>query len=334
MAKRAVFFAKVHDPDVLARNEFYATDIRILKDLGYEVTIATDPKWVPGADLYFVWWWTWAFFPLLHARARRKPIVIAGVFDHVLADGSLESFPRRPRWHQWMIRQALQHADANVFTSQIEYDHVVKAFAVTRPSFSYCVVDSQFYEPCPGAKEPFFLTVCWLNALNPIRKSVAETIRAVAQVHDRYPDYQLLIVGEQLDGYLPLAKLVEELGAGGYIKFLGVISRERKRELMQRCTAYLQPTRVEGFGLAIAEAMCCGAPVITSPVGSVPEVVGDFATWCDSTRPESIAAGIIDLLEHPEQAQRHAAEGPLRIREMFSYEKRKRDLAQVLGSLP
>jgi glycosyltransferase involved in cell wall biosynthesis len=65
---------------------------------------------------------------------------------------------------------------------------------------------------------------------------------------------------------------------------------------MRECTVYLQPTRYEGFGLAILEAMSCGAPVVTSARGAVPEVVGDTAILVDGTSPMAIADGVLQYL--------------------------------------
>ena len=53
---------------MLRRVEFYAQDLRILADLGFDVRIATKLTELRPADLYFVWWWTWAFFPVLITR--------------------------------------------------------------------------------------------------------------------------------------------------------------------------------------------------------------------------------------------------------------------------
>lgn len=116
---------------MLERTEFYAVDIRILRELGYEVQVVTDPLRIPLADFYFVWWWTWAFFPLLYAEVQQSPVIIVGVFDHILPNGSLESFPHRPLLHQWMIRHSLRKAEANIFASKIEFNRLLKSFKLT-----------------------------------------------------------------------------------------------------------------------------------------------------------------------------------------------------------
>lgn len=325
-----IFFAKVHDPQVLERNEFYAADIRILRDLGHQVKLVTTPWQIPKGDIYFVWWWTWAFFPLLRAKLHKAPIIVVGVFDHVLPDGSLEMFSSRSLLHQWMIRRVLQFADANIFSSQLEFKRLTDEFRIANPSFSYHTVDTNLYRPLSVPKEKFFLSVCWMNAQNPIRKCLPETIQAAALLHEQYPEYQLLICGEQLEGYPPLAQLVSKLGAEDYIKFLGPVSREHKISLMQRCFAYLQPTRVEGFGLAIAEAMACGAPVVTTPVGSIPEVVGDAGAMTEGISPQAIAKATGQILSNPAYAQWLSSEGTARISQMFTYDRRKQNLARVI----
>ena len=65
---KAVFFAKVSHPEILERHEFYATDLRILRELGFDVIICTKAWPIPKADLYYVWWWTWAFLPWIRAK--------------------------------------------------------------------------------------------------------------------------------------------------------------------------------------------------------------------------------------------------------------------------
>jgi hypothetical protein len=80
--KKACFFAKVKDPGVLDRVEFYAQDLQILAELDFDVRIATSLTEIRPADFYFIWWWTWAFFPLTFARLYGKPSLITGVFDY------------------------------------------------------------------------------------------------------------------------------------------------------------------------------------------------------------------------------------------------------------
>jgi glycosyltransferase involved in cell wall biosynthesis len=324
--KVACFFAKVKDHEVLKRVEFYAQDVKILEDLGYDIRIATTFSEIRPAHIYFVWWWTWAFFPVSIAKMLGRPVIVTGVFD-------AWKFSRRPRPHQLIMRYALEHATANVFVSELEHVEVTSRFAVSRPYYVPLIVDTELYAAGTQPREDFILTVGWLERDNAIRKCIPEAIHAAAKLRSMGKDIRFVIAGERGSYYPRLAELAREAGVADRIEFPGAISVQEKISLMQRCKVYLQPSRFEGFGLATLEAMSCGAPVITSPVGAVPEVVGDTAILVDGTSPNAIAEAIQSLLREPEQWQQLSRDGRSRAETLYSYARRRRDLQQVLEAI-
>ncbi|MFC1453924.1 glycosyltransferase family 4 protein, partial [Verrucomicrobiota bacterium] len=144
---------------------------------------------------------------------------------------------------------------------------------------------------------------------------------------------RLIICGEKKDGFPALMQLVNLLNAQDYVEFLGIVSKETKIELMQKCAIYLQPSRSEGFGVAILEAMSCGAPVITSPVCAVPEVVGDTAMMVDGSNSEEIAAAMESLLKNPSLDRDYGLRARQRAVELFSYERRRNDIQRILNKV-
>jgi glycosyltransferase involved in cell wall biosynthesis len=70
---------------------------------------------------------------------------------------------------------------------------------------------------------------------------------------------------------------VAKTGIGKQIVFPGIVSDEQLIELYQHAALFVFPSRYEGFGLPVLEAMACGCPVICSNAASLPEVAGDAA---------------------------------------------------------
>jgi glycosyltransferase involved in cell wall biosynthesis len=320
------FFAKVKSRAVLDRVEFYAQDIQSLLDLGFEVRIATALSEICPAELYFLWWWTWAFFPVSVAKLLGRPVVITGVIDLGVLD-------QRPTWHRQLTEYALSHADANIFVSRMEYEAVPRRFRVQRPFYSPLTVDTALYKPNGNRDQEMILSVGLLAEENAVRKGMPELIRAAPLIHRQHPEVRFVIAGEKGSYYPILAQMVRELGAESYVEFPGVISPEKKIQMMQQCKVYLQPSRFEGFGVAILEAMSCGAAVVTTPVGAVPEVVGDAGLMVEGSSPEQIAISVIRLLDEPELRSGLGTRGRARAESLFSYERRKRELGEVIAEV-
>lgn len=116
---------------------------------------------------------------------------------------------------------------------------------------------------------PLFLTIRNLEA----RMGLDTLIRAFAQVYATHRRAQLLIGGA---GSLrvELESLVESLGIGTAVRFLGYIPDEDLPRYYQAADAFVLPTReLEGFGLVTVEALACGTPVLGTPVGGTPEIL-------------------------------------------------------------
>ena len=323
---RVCFFARVPDRAVLDRIEFYAQDLAILRELGHDVTVATRASELVRADLYFCWWWTWAFLPLAAARLSGRPAVVTGVFDEWMFDA-------RPWPQRALLRRALGAADVNLFVSELEHRIVPARFRVRRPRYAPCAVDAQRYSPGPGApRERFLLTVAWLGADNARRKGIPELVRALPSILRRHPDVRWVHCGEQGSGFAAIRDLAESLGVAHAVEFRGVVSREEKIALMQRCAAFVQPSRYEGFGLAVLEAMACGAPVVASRGGALPEVVGDAGVLVNGVEPEAIAAGVCTTLDDPTRAASLGARARARAATLFTLQRRREGIADAIAA--
>ena len=323
MSRTVCFFVEGVDAEALARVEFYAQDIQILRDAGFEIRFASKLHELRPADLFFVWWWTWAMAPIMYARLLRRPVIVTGVLD-------INYYEGRPWWHQAAMRRAFAMADANVFVSEMEHREIPRKFPVRNAFAVPLSVDDASYRPDGRRDDRLVCTVGWLQQPNATRKCIAEVIQAAALVHERRRDVRFVIAGAKGNFAEDAAALIGRLGAAGYVELPGSVSRDEKVRLMRECAVYLQPTRYEGFGLAILEAMSCGAPIVTSARGAVPEVVGDAALFVDGTSPANIADAVLQYLENPSLRDQMGRRARARALERFQYADRRNKMIAVI----
>jgi glycosyltransferase involved in cell wall biosynthesis len=153
-------------------------------------------------------------------------------------------------------------------------------------------------------------------------------LHAFARVVVPFPDARLVIVGEG-EQRAPLERLTRELRLVDRVTFTG--HRPNARTFMRYATVFVHPSRWEGFGLVLLEAMAAGVPIVANRVSAIPEVVDDGATGLlvpvdDS---DALAKAISRLLEDPALAQRLGRTGRDRLEREFSLSRMVRATEQI-----
>jgi glycosyltransferase involved in cell wall biosynthesis len=111
-------------------------------------------------------------------------------------------------------------------------------------------------------------------------------LEAVQQARRSVPDLSLVSFGE--------AKALP--ADADWVDFRGRPSDAELPALYASCDAWLFPSRSEGFGLPILEAMACRTPVISTPVGAAPELISPDRGWLlPDFEPASMAKAILDM---------------------------------------
>lgn len=151
----------------------------------------------------------------------------------------------------------------------------------------------------PGAKDP--PTVLFVGSLVP-RKGVSELLQAWEKVEREFPQARLVIVGQG-----PLEADVKRFAVRHPTVFhVSKIAHEKLPEIYSKADIFFFPTRKEGFGLVVAEAMACGLPVVTAEAPGVRQLVIDGETGFK--RPigavDQFSERILYLLKHPEASRR------------------------------
>lgn len=329
------FFA--HKPlDAIRRTGFYTVDIDLLTQLGHRVRIVNTPTQLPtSTDLYFVWWWTAAFAPLSAAILRRRPVIVTGVFNYDLSGIQQPDYLHRPWWHKRLIAWTLRRASANIFLSSFEHRLITDRFEVAHPTLVPLGVDTNYYAPpAEDARDPFLvLNVAWSGRYNAERKCLFEIVESIPLVRAQVPQVRFVFCGKPGYHHPRLVQRVQELGVSDSVEFRGMVDDSTKVALMKRCAVYLSPSLYEGFGLAIAEAMSCGAAVVSSPVGSIPEVVGDAGVLVDGRNVEAVAAATVRLLKDATVRQALGAAGRQRVIANFTNDIRREGLQRVIEAV-
>lgn len=132
------------------------------------------------------------------------------------------------------------------------------------------------YNPCPTItylqKYEKNRSILYAGTLDQ-RKGYADLVRAFSMVAPRHPDWMITLAG---NGEIEQARsLAKELGIESQIELLGWVSGERKDKAFKQASVFCLPSYAEGFPMAILDAWAYGLPVITTPVGGVPDVAAD-----------------------------------------------------------
>jgi glycosyltransferase involved in cell wall biosynthesis len=333
-AKTACFFSHENRAQ-LEREQYSIQDIRILHDLGYRVTVATSFSEIPwGCDLYFSWWASGSILPLIKARLSGKPIiVVAGGNDSMIYRDSLSGIPygylATPWYKKLAARLSLRFGTVVLVVSRFMVEDV-RRLGARAPIVAPNSVNTTAF--CPS-NDPRLHVTTMFNLVDDVVsiKRGEVFLRSVPMVLSTYPKQTFVIIGEKGNAYQRLRTLASDLGIQGSVDFIGSIENSEVVSWLQRSRIYVQISDTETFGVAIAEAMSSGTPVVVSRRGAIPELIGSHGVFVDHNDPRSVAAGIVGLLAKTEE-ERHSVgmEARSRIVEQFSYEKRRETIQRII----
>jgi glycosyltransferase involved in cell wall biosynthesis len=205
-----------------------------------------------------------------YAFRNDPPLVITE--HHVINDPAYDPYRTLPQkiYHRWISRceqKTLDVADSVVCVSRFTQKNLEDIFGYTGSPVIYNGVDTSVFRPMeqdtgitniPGNKTVLFF------AGNLSRRKGADLLPAIMkQLGD---DYVLLVASGQQAGSLGNLKNIVCIG---HPDLAGLVTA------YNRCDIFLSASRLEGFGLSVAEAMACGKPVVATNGSSLPELVVD-----------------------------------------------------------
>ena len=267
---------------------------------------------------------------VLPGRLRNAGVELIHFTNEILAEPAGFSMPvvatlhdlavvRHPerfrRWHRHAAGRRLRHLSQAwrvLCVSRFTADEAMQLLEIPASRLEVVHEGCDWVEaspaeaPYPGLiAEDYFLFV---GSLEP-----GKNLRLLRYAYQRaeeagVPLPPLVVVGVRWEG------VGHEGDAPGDWQYCGYVSDEQLVFLMRRARALLYPSRYEGFGLPLLEAMAVGCPVLCGPVASLPEVGGDAVLYA-ALEPKSFLEGMLRLVREEDLRMHLRSRGAERVRQ-------------------
>jgi glycosyltransferase involved in cell wall biosynthesis len=181
-----------------------------------------------------------------------------------------------------------------------------------------------FSSPSRSNSRPYILCVAGSDPT----KNVEALLDAFAQLPCELREaHDVVLVGD-LRRRQDVRDRVGQLGITAQTKFASVVDDAQLVALYQHARVFVFPSRYEGFGFPVLEAMACGCPVITSNASSLPEVVGDAALLADPSDIKGFVKHLEQVLADEELRRMLREKGLVRAAQ-FSWARAARETVRV-----
>jgi glycosyltransferase involved in cell wall biosynthesis len=257
------------------------------------------------------------------------------------------SYERNPEWYPYkrdplrraFYRHSARSADRVVTDSHFSRQEIVDVYGLRPDTIDVVpLAAAEMFSsgaplPLPNNLPPQY--VLHVGDLH-VRRNLAMLVGAVAAVRRKNPAWAtlgLVLAGVDRGTGASLRQMSDAAaGASPLVTFTGPVSEPLLLALYRSAVALAYPSRYEGFGLPLLEAMACGAPVIAARTSSIPEVVGEAGVLLDPDDESAWALEIERVLDDAGHRGRLRETGLRRARE-FSWQRAARETAAVYRSL-
>jgi glycosyltransferase involved in cell wall biosynthesis len=269
------------------------------------------------------------FFP-----GHNVPLSVPGRYIVSVNDVTVFSPHFRLPWYRKagfrrLLSRAVHGAEAVVTISETVKADLVREFGLPPGKIRviYPWIKETFFEPPPAGGSPVAGEYLLYLGLRIAHKNVDGIIRAFLLLLDEFPKLKLVVAGsrystpDMVDRWKGDPRLTERLIE------IPDPSDDDVARLFGEAKAFVFPSFAEGFGLPPLEAMASGVPVVCSDIPIFREVYGEAVRYVDPFRPESIAAGVREILTDDGLSARFTLHGRARS-ELY---RRDRSLHAYLG---
>jgi len=246
---------------------------------------------------------------------------------------------RHPEWYswrfamtyKWLLPRVAKSSRIIFSDSEFSKKEIVSLLGVPPDKIEviYCAADKRFRntaEKIDGDSDGNYI-LC-VASLDP-RKNFTRLVAAINLLPEKR--LKLVIVGTE-SGIFADSDLEKSLGQNDLIEFTGRVDDHRLIKLYQNARLFVYPSLYEGFGLPPLEAMACGCPCVVSDSGSLPEICGDAAVYCDPADPQSIADKVRLVLDD-DDLRRSMIQKGLEQAKKYSWQRSAAQLLAIVKGL-
>lgn len=251
-----------------------------------------------------------------------SPLVIESLPQPAKAFLKLTS-PILGQLDRWLVKSA----DFIIANSSFTDGQIKKIYGKDADGIAYPSVDSQKFLPV-SQKENFIFTISRLDKAKRINILISAFAKLPSKLEEAFP----LLIGGEGKEKASLQKMVQRLGLGKLVKFLGMVPEKDLPGLYARARLVVFPAPNEPFGIVPLEAMASGTPVIAPRSGGVQETVIDGKTGL-LVKPNDVSelcAKIIFVLSRPEYLAKMSKQARQHVEKNFSWEKTTAEVEKVL----
>lgn len=244
----------------------------------------------------------------------------------------------------WSTEFALQKAKKIITVSHFTKEEILQAYPKTKQDKIKVVhngYNNELYKIIEdkdkiknilekyGLEQPYFLYAGRIEK----KKNIPLLIESLSILRDNYPHIKekMVLIGDASFGYDEVKYVIEEFNLNKEVIMPGWVDEVDMPYIFNAATAFIFPSKHEGFGIPILQAMACGLPVAASNISVFHEVAGDGILYFDQSDRLSIANTLAKLVEDKNLRAELRTQGLL-ISRNFSWEKCAQETLQEILS--
>lgn len=275
-------------------------------------------------------------FPRNHPGKIKCVVTIHDLIPLLFPDHAPRSKKSRFFWlYKWIMHEVGRRADKIITVSRSSANDVLRHLHIParREEDVVPVYNgvSEDYKPAvvqPLNREP---TILYVGRMDPYKNLPVLVEAFAAMLEEEHMFCRMIIIGPEDERYPEARESARAFGVENRIQWLGYVDQEELHRHYQQADVLVLPSRYEGFGLTVLEAMACGTPVICSSTSSLPEVAGDAGWLIDPDDAEGLAEAMRTVLTDKQTAQAMSRKGLIQVKR-FTWELCARQTLNVYRS--